>query len=235
MSCNVAPPNIKTRGFTLIELLIVIAILTILAAIAVTNLRQATERALKASDASNFHTIATALQTYYVDYNTLPPADREAGPFMSHTREFRAAGNGPAAGGSWDGLPWLLHEYKYISDWKTLFCPKYLKLYRGGTSRRGNLPAYHNFRYAYNSSAVSTGGHLGGDGNIMSGSVWLVRDLFLGPDEKGRYAGFYPEVEPGFPRYTYPWGEGDDEGRMEHVMYADMSVRLERGGSVGKK
>lgn len=232
------PPIRFTRhqqAFTLVELLVVVAILIILAAIATSNMRQATERALKASDASNLRTVATGLQGYYVDYGTLPPADREAGPFMSHTREFRSPGNGPAAGGSWDGVPWMLVELKYVSDWKTLFCPKFLRLYRSGKTRRGNYPAYHNFRYAYNSSALSSGGHSGGIGNIMDGSVWIVRDLFLGPDAHGRYSGFYPEPLPGYPQYTFPWGEGDDEGRMEHVMYSDMAVHLERGRSFTTK
>ena len=224
----------RRSAFTLIELLIVVAIVAILAAIATVNLLMAQERALKASDASNFRTIATALQNYYMDYNKLPPADREAGPFMSHTRNFTGSGNGPAGAGSQDGLPWLLYEYKYISDWKTMFCPKYLKQFRGGTTRRGNYPAYHNFRYAYNSAGLSSGGHLGGDGNIMSGTVWILRDLKLGPDDNGRYSGFYPEPMPGFPNYKFPWGEGDNAGKYELVMYSNMAVELELGWSIAK-
>jgi prepilin-type N-terminal cleavage/methylation domain-containing protein len=96
-------------GFTLIELLIVVAIIAILAAIGLVNFRMASNRALKAADASNLHTIATALQTYLVDYGTLPPADSEAGPFMSHGYGPLSVGNAPAAGGSWDGVPWLLY------------------------------------------------------------------------------------------------------------------------------
>jgi len=113
-------------------------------------------------------------------------------------------------------------EYKYVSDWKTLFCPKYLKQYRGGSTRRGNYPAYHNFRYAYNSVALASQGT--GQAAIMNGDVWLVRDLYL-PQSKG----FYPDTMPGFPNFTFPWGEGDQEGRMEHVMYGNMAVQLEEG------
>ena len=215
------------RAFTLIELLIVVSIISILAVLAVTNFRQATERTLRAADAANLRTIGVALQSYFVDHNALPPADREAGPFPSHTRDFHAAGNGPAAGGSWDGLPWLLHERGYISDWRTMFTPKYLRLYDGGGTLRGDQPRYHNFRYAYNSSALSSGGHIGGSGNIESGSVWLVRNLWLGPRD-GFYGGAYPRYPADF---AFPWGEGELEGKLEHALYADMTVRLVVGGT----
>ena len=209
-------------AFTLIELLVVVAIIAILAVIGVANFSHAQERALRAADASNLHTVATALQTYLVDFNTLPPADRVAGPFPSHT--LKQPGNGPAAGGSWDGLPWLLVDLKYIGDWETLFCPKYLKLYRGGQTHRGDHPRFHNFRYAYNSSALSSGGHTGGAGNIMSGEVWLVRDLWW-PAKQGWWAEDFPQ----FPAdYRYPWGPEED---LEHAMYSDMAVRLVVGGT----
>ncbi len=214
-------------GFTLIELLIVVAVIAILAAIGLVNFRRATHRALQASDAANLHTLATGLQAYLVDYGTLPPADREAGPFMSHTRDFLTPGNGPAAGGSWDGIPWLLYEYEYVSNWKTLFCPLYMRLYSGGATLRGDYPRYHNFRYAYNSSALSTGGHAGGDGNVMSGTVWIVRDLYLAPQD-GWYGGSYPNYPADF---EYPWGEGDWDRQVEHVLYSDLAVRTVIGGT----
>lgn len=217
----------KRRAFTLIELLIVVAIISILAAIGLFNFRMASERALMASNASNLHTLATALQIYMTDYNHLPPADREAGPFMSHTRDFTEAGNGPAAGGSWDGIPWLLYEHGYVSDWKMLFNPKYLRLYRGGETLRGGWPRYHNFRYAYNSSALSSGGHLGGAGNIENGTVWIVRDLWW-PPERGWHAASYPAYPAD---YRYPWGEGPNEESLEHAIYAGLAVRVVVGGT----
>lgn len=220
------PHHDKSRAFTLIELLVVVAIISILSAIAVPNFLQAQERALMASDAANLHTIATALQTYYVDYNTLPPADREAGPFMSHTIDHLAVGNGPAAGGSWDALPWLLVERHYISESKTMFCPKYLRLYQGGETIRGGHPRYHNFRYAYNSSALSTGGHAGGSG-IMTGTKWLVRDLYL-PPRSGWYGQYYPDYPAD---YRYPWGEGPWNDQLELAIYSDFAVRTMIGGT----
>ena len=208
-------------AFTLIELLVVVSIVAILSAIGMVNYTLAINRSLKSAGAADLHAIATALQAYYVDYGDLPPADREAGPFMSHAPEFARVGNGPAAGGSWDGLPWLLYEYGYVEDWKVLFSPKYLRLYSGPPTIRGEYPRYHNFRYAYNSSGLSTGGHLGGDGNINTGTEWLVRDLFLSPLE-----GWYAEQYPGYPAdYSFPWGEGEAAGKVEHVLYSDMAVR----------
>lgn len=218
---------LRRRGFTLVELLIVVAIIAILAMIASVNLRQATNRALKAADAANLHTLATALQGYMTDYNTLPPGDREAGPFASHSRDFHRAGNGPAAGGSWDGVPWLLVDLGYVSDWKTLFTPAYLRLYSGGTTLRGGHGRYHNFRYAYNSAALSSGGHNGGAGNIMGGNVWILRNLYLDAE-----SGFYGASHPRYPAdYTYPFGEGPWEGRLEHAVFSDFAVRTVIGGT----
>jgi prepilin-type N-terminal cleavage/methylation domain-containing protein len=214
-------------GFTLIELLIVVAIIAILAAIAAVNYQLAQDRAVKAADAANFRTIGTALQHYLVDYGTLPPADREAGPFMSHGPEWTEAGNGPASGGSWDGLPWLLYELKYVSDWRMLFTAKYLKLYGAGQTVRGGHPRFHNFRIAYNSSALSSGGHLGGFGNLMNGDVWIIRNLWL-PPQSGWFASYYPNYPAD---YRYPFGEGEYTGRVEHAMFADMAVRTVLGGT----
>ena len=216
----------SSKALTLIELLVVVAIVSILATIAIPNIYQAQERALMASDASNLHTIATALQNYYVDYGTLPPADRDAGPFMSHTMDYVSVGNGPAAGGSWDGLPWLLFENNYISNWETMFCPKYLRLYQGGETIRDGYPRYHNFRYAYNSSALSSGGHVGGSG-IMTGTVWMVRDLYL-PPRSGWYGQYYPDYPADC---GYPWGESDWNDKLELVVYSDMAVKTMIGGT----
>lgn len=217
----------KRRGFTLIELLIVVAILAVLALVATYNLRLATDRALKASGASSLRTVGTGLQAYLTDYGTLPPADREGGPFPSHTRDFVQPGNGPAAGGSWDGVPWLLVEHRYIQDWRTMFSPRYLRLYPGGETIRGGHPRFHNFRFAYNSAALSSGGHLGGDGHIMTGTTWIVRDLFL-PPEFSFYAANYPRYPAD---YTFPWGEGEYERKLEHVLFSDFAVRTVIGGT----
>ncbi len=60
------------KGFTLIELLIVVAIIAILAAIAIPNFLQAQIRAKVANVKEGLRTDATALEAYYIDYNSYP-------------------------------------------------------------------------------------------------------------------------------------------------------------------
>lgn len=64
--------NGAKRAFTLIELLIVVAIITILAAIATPNFLQAQVRARVARVHADMRTVATALETYAVDNNAYP-------------------------------------------------------------------------------------------------------------------------------------------------------------------
>ncbi len=57
------------RAFTLIELLIVVAIIAILAAIAVPNFLEAQTRSKVSRAKADLRTIATAVESYRVDYN----------------------------------------------------------------------------------------------------------------------------------------------------------------------
>jgi prepilin-type N-terminal cleavage/methylation domain-containing protein len=59
----------KKLGFTLIELLIVVAIIAILAAIAIPNFLAAQTRAKVSRAKGEMRTLATALESYYVDNN----------------------------------------------------------------------------------------------------------------------------------------------------------------------
>lgn len=71
--------NTAPRGFTLIELLIVVAIIAILAAIAVPNFLEAQTRARTSRAKADMRALATAIESYYVDWGVAPvPAD-EAG------------------------------------------------------------------------------------------------------------------------------------------------------------
>ncbi|MBE7560165.1 prepilin-type N-terminal cleavage/methylation domain-containing protein [bacterium] len=73
-------PSPTSRAFTLIELLIVVAIISVLAAIAVPNFLHAQVRAKLAHCQENMRTVATALEAYCVDYLAYPP---ERGPHLS--------------------------------------------------------------------------------------------------------------------------------------------------------
>jgi type II secretion system protein G len=63
------------KAFTLIELLIVVAIIAILAAIAVPNFLEAQTRSKVSRVRSDFRVLATALESYRVDYNKYPPVN----------------------------------------------------------------------------------------------------------------------------------------------------------------
>jgi type II secretion system protein G len=64
------------KAFTLIELLIVVAIIAILAAIAVPNFLEAQVRAKVSRAKSDLRVSALALESYFVDNNSYPPANR---------------------------------------------------------------------------------------------------------------------------------------------------------------
>jgi type II secretion system protein G len=59
-------------GFTLIELLIVVAIIAILAAIAIPNFLAAQTRSKVARTQADMRSVATAVESYYVDNNDYP-------------------------------------------------------------------------------------------------------------------------------------------------------------------
>ena len=69
---NRAHRNRDERGFTLIELLIVVAIIAILAAILIPNFLRARAQSQVAASESNLKNLATALESYFVDFAAYP-------------------------------------------------------------------------------------------------------------------------------------------------------------------
>jgi len=78
------------RGFTLIELLIVVAIIAILAAIAVPNFLEAQVRAKVSRTKNDMRSLATAVESYYVDNNQYP---HSINPLTSATFSPRVLGH----------------------------------------------------------------------------------------------------------------------------------------------
>src|SRR5210317_2224960 len=69
----------RIKAFTLIELLIVVAIIAILAAIAVPNFLEAQIRSKVSRVKSDQRSLATAIESYYVDNNSYPATDSSDG------------------------------------------------------------------------------------------------------------------------------------------------------------
>jgi prepilin-type N-terminal cleavage/methylation domain-containing protein len=184
---------IPRSAFTLIELLIVVAIIAILAAIAVPNFLEAQTRSKVSRVQADFRTLATAIESYFVDKNSYPWDQDDD---ISSTSE--------------DGFRLLTTPISYFSSGRSLQDPfgdprknqndyaahyqmaSGVDPYRRGTDRipRGD-PAYEAVQaYALFSSGPSfTGGpdptNGGGTGAVMANDDWPFRPIGVeGPDQK---------------------------------------------------
>ena len=182
----------------------VVVVIGILAGVAVPRMLEARDRAEVAQCAGNLRTLHVALGLYRVDYGRYPLADGEAGDVPSPGRT--VVGKGPAANGSWDGVPLVLNTLGYIENTEVFFCPTMKRLV-------GERKKY--FRYAYNAAASDAGGYAGGSNNIErdEGKIWLARCVYLRPIET-----FTPNA-----RYPFP-----HKGRkLENILYTDGRVVLQ--------
>lgn len=82
------------KGFTLIELLIVVAIIAILAAIAVPNFLEAQIRSKVSRARSDMRSLATGIESYYVDNNQYPASAKTGGSSLTW-KPAQPAGVGP--------------------------------------------------------------------------------------------------------------------------------------------
>lgn len=80
------PPGGGQRGFTLVELLIVVSIISILSAIAVPNFLEAQTRAKVSRVKNDQRSFATAIESYWSDYNRYPPRIKFPSPNQGQIR-----------------------------------------------------------------------------------------------------------------------------------------------------
>lgn len=116
---------VRGRGFTLIELLIVVAIIAILAAIAVPNFLEAQTRAKVSRAKADMRSMATAAETYHIDYGKYmigsgPPYPTQAGKYnhdsygITSSRDYEAIFNDYAL--KYDALFRLTSPIAYMSS-----------------------------------------------------------------------------------------------------------------------
>ena len=157
----------KMKAFTLIELLIVVAIIAILAAIAVPNFLEAQTRAKVSRVAADMRSAATALESYYVDWNKYPPDRNWSGP------------RGVAPSGQFlSTLKYLSTPVAYVSSttWPDPFIPN--------STSTINSPNYKYFNTGWGLAVNGNWGDLVASANPgrLPRAGWLLTSF--GPDKK---------------------------------------------------
>ena len=163
------------RGFTLIELLIVVAIIAILALIAVPNFLEAQVRSKVSRTQADMRTLATALESYAVDYDKYPP-DIENGMPWYITRVISTPVGYVTSTALYD--PFRLHLRG--TDWQDYLGRYRYVNYRSGINRWGGLgPLAPGWRPATPASAFEEG--------VLKYGEWKLNSA--GPDKTASYSG----------------------------------------------
>ncbi len=94
----------QLRGFTLVEIMIVVAIISLLAAIAVPGFLRARERAQYTSFLNTVRVFSDAVEMFAADYGEYPE-DSDTGDIPTNFEDYIRItdwNKGPAIGGEWD-------------------------------------------------------------------------------------------------------------------------------------
>jgi prepilin-type N-terminal cleavage/methylation domain-containing protein/prepilin-type processing-associated H-X9-DG protein len=121
------PDQRKSPGFTLIEVLVVIAIITLLAAILFPVFARARENARRASCMSNLKQIAMGVMQYTQDYDEGYPPTNYQSPTPPETGYWTNSGTGK-------GIFWQQIIYPYVKNEQVYACPS-VSRYRTGNGR----------------------------------------------------------------------------------------------------
>ncbi len=195
------------KAFTLLELLVVVALISILSAIATINLRMGTERARTVQCQNNLHALDTALKSYYIDHNAFPYADGDAHVRNSNLTSPSNFGEGPAANGYWSAVPFQLVDDEYLSSEEYLYCPSLMRLY---PERK------EHFRYAYNHAPA------------MDYLVIEEPPVLYSPSENEHmWVAACMHIQPEWTKENPPFPHLWEEEKGENVLYLNGSIEFE--------
>jgi len=184
--------RLLSRGFTLIELLIVVAIIAILAAIAVPNFLEAQTRAKVSRAKSDMRTMATAIESYFVDKNKYPSMKAvNSGTALNRNSVFYNTPNGISG-----RFIVLTTPISYISSvFGDPFIPPALKYAKSPDTLQANVAdGYDGYDYVDALSLTPNGiiasPNIGGSNrasSLCSGANWHI--VSAGPDGVNAFGG----------------------------------------------